>query len=293
MPTTKPVRERIRKLKESYETLRKGKESLLQLIDEAELSENVYNSNAIENSTLTLKETEKILLELEVTRHIPLREIFEAKNLGCVVAYIKKKSQESELNKETIVLLHKMLMTNINDPIAGRFRQTGEYVGVGSYIAPPPEHIEKLIEGMFIRYNSDHELFFTDTIAHFHLEFEHTHPFVDGNGRIGRVLINYQLQRLGYPPIIIRNKEKQDYYEAFRSYDDKKNTDIMEHIIAGCLQESLNKRVAYLHGDTITTLSEFAKKQKKSLSAFINAGHRQTIPAFREKGIWKIAEKYS
>lgn len=291
MPITKPIRDKIRDLKKSYELLRKDKNSLLRIIDEAELPENVYNSNAIENSSLTLKETEKILLELEVSRNLSLREVFEAKNLAKVVEYIKLKSKEKDLDEEVILLLHRMLMTNIKDSIAGRFRQKGEYVRVGTYIAPAPEHIERMIEQNLFEYNTNTEVYFTDKIARFHLEFEHTHPFIDGNGRMGRVIINYQLIRLGFPPIIIRNKEKQDYYKSFVEYDEKKDTRRMENIIALALLESLNKRVAYLKGDEIVTLAEYSKKQKKSLSTLINAAHRQTIPAFREKGVWKISSK--
>src|SRR3989304_9462150 len=117
MSTQKPFREKIKKLKKEYDLLKVGKNSLIQMIDEAEIPESVYNSNAIENSTLTLKETEKILLELEVSRNISLREVFEAKNLARVMEYIRAKSLE-ELSKETILLLHQMLMGNIDENIA-------------------------------------------------------------------------------------------------------------------------------------------------------------------------------
>ena len=290
MATIKTIRDRIKLLKEEFESLKRDKDSLLSIIDEAELSENVYNSNAIENSTLTLKETEKILLEMEVSRNLSLREVFEARNLAKVSEYIQKKSKEKILDKEMILLLHKMLISNIEDKIAGRFRQPGEYVRVGTYIAPPPEKVEQLIEENLIRYNSDQETYFSDKIAQFHLEFEHTHPFIDGNGRIGRVIINHQLQAMGYPSVIIRNKEKKEYYQAFREYDDKKNTKIMERIIALALMESLHKRIAYLKGGEIMKLSQYASSVKKKLQGLINAAHRQTVPAFREKGVWKIAQ---
>jgi Fic family protein len=263
---------------------------LLKLIDESELSESVFNSNAIENSTLTLKETERILMELKVSRNVSVREVFEAKNLARVLEYIRNKSVEPELSTEVITLLHEMLMGNINDGIAGRFRKKGEYVRVGTHIAPAPKHVEIMIELIISNYSADHSIYFTDKIARFHLDFETIHPFCDGNGRIGRVIINYQLARFGFPNIIIRDKEKQTYYEAFGEYKDSKKTKTMEKIITLALMESLHKRIAYLQGDKISTLADYAKAHKKSVNALLNAARRQTIPAFREKGVWKIGK---
>ena len=290
MTTPIQIRERISKLKKEYDRLRIGKDSLLQMIDEAEVPESVYNSNAIENSTLTLKETEKILLEMELSRKVNVREVFEAKNLARIVGYIRSKLHETELTKETIIFLHQMLIGNIDENIAGRFRNKGEYVRVGTHIAPAPEHVEKMIEAILLEYSSNLEMFFTDKIAKFHLEFETIHPFNDGNGRIGRILINYQFGRLGFPGIIIRDKEKKEYYRAFNDYHNSKNTKVMETLVARALMESLHKRVTYLEGKIIISLSDYVKKHDKSGSAFLNAARRQTIPAFREKGVWKIGE---
>ncbi len=289
MSTGKPFRNRIRELKQNFEELSSGKEALLKLIDEAELAESVYNSNAIENSTLTLQETEKILLEMTLSRSVTLREVFEAKNLAQVMEYLSKKTETAALNKELILLLHKMLLLNINEDIAGRFRKEGEYVRVGSYIAPPPEFVEHQIENLITNFRADNETYFLDKITHFHLEFEHIHPFCDGNGRIGRVIINLHLRLHGFPPVTIRNKEKQNYYKALQVYDASNNTKLMEKNLALALLESLHKRVAYLQGKKIMSLAEYAKKEKIGLSTLSNAAKRQTIPAFREKGVWKIS----
>lgn len=291
MSTTKPIKERIMALKKEYDNLRLGKDALLVMVDEAEIPENVYNSNAIENSTLTLKETEKILLEMELSRDVSLREVFEAKNLARVIGYKRDKHPEA-LTKELILLLHKMLIGGIEDNIAGRFRKEGEYVRVGTYIAPAPEHVERMIGSILMEYAGDVDSYFLDKIAKFHLDFEGIHPFCDGNGRIGRVLINLQLLQFGFPRIIIRDKEKDVYYKAFSDYRERKNTKTMEKIFALTLTESLHKRIAYLKGEAIVSLADYIKKHNLSASALSNAARRQNISAFREKGVWKILESF-
>ncbi|MGH7158096.1 MAG: Fic family protein [Candidatus Saccharimonadales bacterium] len=281
---------RIKQLKKESEELKSGKESLLAMIDEAELPELVYNSNAIENSTLTLQETEKILLELEVSRNVSVRELFEAKNLARVSEYIRNKP-EIKPDKETTLLLHKMLIGAIDDNIAGRFRRPNEFVRVGTHIAPAPEHVEQLLDNLLADYESSHDQYFLDRISRFHLEFERIHPFVDGNGRIGRVLINVQLMLHGYPSVIIRSKGKRDhYYPAFKDYQDNRITDKFDRLLSLALMESLNKRLAYLRSLEIVKLTDYAQKSGESANTLLNAARRQTVPAFREKGVWKIGQ---
>ena len=287
MATPLPTRKKIKLLKEEYDRLKPGKDVLLKIMDETEIPESVYNSNAIENSTLSLQETEKILLEMEVSRNVSLREVFEAKNLARVLEYVRSKSQE-ELSLETILLLHQMLIGNINEKIAGRFRGKNEYVRVGNHIAPAPEHVERMLEETLIEYSSNQSDYFIDKIAQFHLDFETIHPFNDGNGRIGRVVINSQLYQLGFPGIIIRDRGKDAYYRSFGEYRDNKKTKTMEKIISLAIMESLHKRITYLKGNKIIEAVEYAAKQDKPAPVILNAAKRQTIPAFRERGIWKI-----
>lgn len=279
-------------LKKRFVDLKKGKESLLTILEDVELAESVYNSNAIENSTLTLPDTEKILLDLEVSKDYSLREVFETKNLARVYQYIKVKKDSITLNQETILFIHGLLIGGIDDSIAGRFRKEHEYVRVGRHVAPAPEHVMSMVEVLLAEFRANHDENIFAKIAHFHLQFETIHPFCDGNGRIGRVLINLQLQEFGYPNIIIRDKEKQLYYKTFTHFRDTKSTKQMEQIIYVALSEGLHKRIAYLEGQDIVTLAEYAKKHSKPLASLINAGRRQTIPAFREKGVWKIGIDY-
>ena len=288
MPKTLYIFNAISQLKERFYTVATGKQALLKLISEAEVAEQVYNSNAIENSTLTLEETEKILLQIDLDRYISEREIFEAKNLARVVSYIDQRAKEQELTIEVILSLHKMLISNIRDDIAGRFRKDNEFVRVGSHIAPNPKEVVGRLEKMLAEYNATSHENIIKRIAKLHLTFEYIHPFCDGNGRIGRVINNYLLIREGFVPINIKFIDRNKYYEAFMEFDEKGATIIMEEIVGKALTNSYHKRLAYLDGAQIITLAEYAKVNKISHSNLINKATRQTIGAFLEKGVWKI-----
>lgn len=292
MPKSNSYFTRLDKLRKRYYLALPGKESLIKLINESEVAEQVYNSNAIENSTLTLAETEKILLQINLDRYITEREIFEAKNLARVMEYIDGKAKDQDLTRETILLLHQMLIGNIRPEIAGRFRSGNEWVRVGQYIAPGPQEVEALIADMINRYHATAELSIITRIATLHLMFENAHPFCDGNGRIGRVINNYLLLREGYVPIKLLFADRAQYYSAFREFDLDRSISIMEDLVGKALMESYHKRLAYLEGKKNITLADYARQTKQSINNLINKANRQTIEAFREGGEWKIGVPY-
>lgn len=279
---------KISSLRQRYYQASTGKEALIQLISEAEVAEQVYNSNAIENSTLTLEETEKILLQIDLNRFITEREIFETKNLARVVSYIDKKAKEQELTLSVILTLHQMLISNIRDDVAGRFRKGNEFVRVGSHIAPAPKEVIARLEKMLAEYYASSHENIIKRITRLHLTFEYIHPFVDGNGRIGRVINNYLLIREGFVPINIKFIDRKKYYDAFKEFDSKEITTVMEEMVGKALTNSYHKRLAYLEGKKIVTLSDFAKTNKLSHPNLLNKASRQTIEAFLEKNVWKI-----
>jgi Fic family protein len=131
------------------------------------------------------------------------------------------------------------------------------------------------------------------SISHFHAEFETIHPFVDGNGRMGRVLINSQLMQLGLPPIIIQNKSKHtEYYPLFTQYQSTMKFGGFTELFALLLQETLHKRITMLTAKKIIPLSIWASQNSIKANVAANKAKRQTIPAFRLREKWMIAEEF-
>lgn len=286
------IRDKIEALQKQYVTLSKDKEELLKEIAIAEISEMVYNSNAIENSTLTLEDTEIILAGGELNRKLNVREIFEAKNLARITEILLDNPRE-KLTVKLMLNLHKVLLTNIDDGVAGRFRRGKEWVRVGHHLGANPMFVDNLMQELTDKYLQYDTSYFLDKIAHFHAEFETIHPFADGNGRIGRVLINLQLLNLGLPPVIIQNKSKHtEYYPLFSNYPVTMNYNGFTQLFALLLQESLHKRITLLTAKRIVPLSVWAKQNGVKANIAANKAKRQTIPAFRLREKWMIDEEY-
>jgi Fic family protein len=277
-------------IRELYEE--KSKTEVLKQITIAEIPEAVYNSNAIENSSLTLDDAEKIILDNIIPQKIDIREMFEAKNLAKVTELLLE-CQSNILTIEQILEFHKILLSNINDSWAGRFRQGSEWVRIGNHLGANPEFVAGLMTEMVNKYNADKSMYFWDKIAWFHAEFENIHPFCDGNGRMGRVLINLQLMHENLPPIIIQNKGKHSaYYPIFRDYTITGKYDKFLELFALLLTESLHKRLTFRCCPQIISLADWAKKNNVKNNIATNKAKRQTIPAFRLRGKWSIAENY-
>lgn len=286
------IRDRINSLSEEYRKLAiKHKEAIKELTI-SELPEMVYNSNAIENSTLTLEDTEDILIHNQIRTDHEVREIYEAKNLASAIEYLMD-NPEKEISVELILKLHKTLLTNICDEIAGRFRSGKEWVRVGIHIGANPEFVNGFMYELVEKYNSDTNKHFLDKITYFHAEFENIHPFGDGNGRIGRLLTNEQLDLLGLPPIIIPNKSKfNEYYPALNEYTKTGKVDKLTRLFASLLIEALYRRITKLTAKKIIPVSDWVKNNNINIQSATNKAIRGTIPAFRVRGHWMINRDY-
>lgn len=285
------TRGRISALVEQYSGLAREQAGALREIALAELAESVHQSNAIENSTLTLDETERILSTGSLPRRVELREVYEARNLALVTTDLM--ASDGSVTVASILRWHGMLLAGIRDDVAGRFRRAGEWVRVGAHLGANPAFVPQLVQDAIARYESAEFGYFLDRIGWFHCQFEVVHPFLDGNGRIGRVLINAQLQSLGLPPVILRAKNRSvDYYPVLERFARTDSHDAMTGLLALLLQESLHKRITLLTAPRIVPLPAWAKTHGVRGAVAANKAKRQTIPAFRIRDRWMIAENW-
>ncbi len=170
-----------------------------------------YNTNAIEGSTITLEETREII-ENEIAPNKPIRDIKETENHAKVFFEMLKKKER--ISEDLILKWHREIFSDSKPEISGKYRDY--LVRVGDYLAPDWQDIKKLMREFisFISHNKNmHPVEFAGRI---HYKFEKVHPFGDGNGRIGRILMNYVLWYSGYPMVIITYKKRKSYYKALK-----------------------------------------------------------------------------
>lgn len=170
-----------------------------------------YNTNAIEGSVITLEETREILEE-HIAPNKPLRDIEETENHAKI--FFKMLGKKEKITRELILRWHKEIFLQSQEELAGKFRDY--LVRVGDYLAPDWQDIEKLIKELVKFIEENKKMPPVELSARIHYKFEKIHPFGDGNGRIGRLLMNYILWWNKYPMLIISYKKRKSYYRAFK-----------------------------------------------------------------------------
>lgn len=191
-----------------------------------------YNSNAIEGNTLTLKETAMALEGMTIDQK-PLKDHLEAVGHRDAFLYVQDVvKQELSLNETVIKNIHALVLMNRPDD-KGVYRRIPVRI-MGAYTEPvQPYMIEpKMTE--LLAANEERKTTMTDIerVALFHLEFEGIHPFIDGNGRTGRLILNLDLIRNGYPPINVKFTDRKRYYDAFDAFYKDNDPTPMTELIA-------------------------------------------------------------
>ncbi len=169
-----------------------------------------YNTNAIEGSTITLEEA-RLILEDKIAPNKPIRDIRETESHAAV--FLEMLKAKEEISDQLLLKWHKEIFKETKPDIAGAFRNY--QVRVGPYLAPDWHNVENLITQL-IDFTNQSNLNSVELAARAHYIFEKIHPFGDGNGRIGRLLMNYILWKNGYPMLVIEYKKRKSYYKALQ-----------------------------------------------------------------------------
>lgn len=242
---------------EKYEELDNLKQKLLDLqpyseyeldglksYDDAFLVRFTYESNAIEGSTLSLNDTELVLEGEFVPKDNPrLAEIFSAKGCADGCAFIDKELKSGrELSEDFIKDIHERTALDCQPRIRGSYRVAPVYIR-GSLTEPvEPMQIRELMPTLLYMYENS-EVHSIAKAAAFHAMFENIHPFQDGNGRTGRLILNYMLEKAGYPPIALKHDAKQDYKVALEEWQVRKNPGMFLDIVKNCIKDELEERI--------------------------------------------------
>ncbi len=233
--------EQIERKKAELDSKRPLTEGEVERLREEFAIEYTYNSNAIEGNTLTLRETDMVLQGLTVAQK-PLKDHLEAvghKEAFDFVCELVK--DNTPLSERIVKLIHSFVLADKRDD-RGVYRQVPVRIMGSRHEPVQPYLIQPKMEQLLLDYAKSTEHIIT-RLARFHIEFESIHPFIDGNGRTGRLLVNLELMKAGYPPIDIKFTDRMAYYNAFDEYHVKHNLSAMENLFAGYINARLD---AYL-----------------------------------------------
>ena len=231
---------KIDALQRKLNSFRPLPKNMLNSLHEQLVLEWTYNSNAIEGNTLTLKET-KVVLEGITIGGKSMREHFEAINHKEAIDYVEAiVANDEPFTEHVIKSIHQLILKQIDNDNAGVYRK--ENVLIAGAEHTPPDHI-LVAEQMAIlmqEYNQfkGHPL---ERAARLHIDFVKIHPFVDGNGRTARLLMNLDLMKAGLQPVVIKAADRLAYYEALDKAHTLGQLDDFLGLVGNAEEEALNK----------------------------------------------------
>lgn len=219
-------------------------EGELERLNEEFLTEYTYNSNAIEGNTLTLRETDMVLRGLTIDRK-SLKEHLEVIGHKEAFQYVRQLvSEKAPLSESVIKNIHYLVLADKKQD-RGVYRRVPVRIMGATHDPAQPYLIIPKMEALLEQYKNSKEDIITK-LARFHIEFESIHPFIDGNGRTGRLLVNLELMKAGYPPIDIKFTDRLKYYDAFDAYHVKHNLSAMADLFARYLNQRLDLYLSIL-----------------------------------------------
>jgi len=283
---------RIDEAKSLIDKYRPLSKSIVSRLHEEMLVEWTYNSNGIEGNTLTLRETRLVLLEGITVRNKSLTEYLETINHRDAIEFVEELAKSKhKISERNIREIHSLVLKEIDTEYAGKYRDMN--VRIAGSTHHPPESIKvKELMGKFSKttLNSKEHPIVQAAIAHYKLVS--IHPFVDGNGRTARLLMNLILIKNGYFPAVILKNDRLKYYDVLEKAHKGKVDDFI-FFVARSLERSI-----YLYfeaipkiQDSLITLKQASEISNYSTDYLNIMARRGTIPAFKIKRNWMVSKK--
>lgn len=243
------MNDKITELKNKLSSLRPLNSGEIKRLREEFIINNTYNSNAIEGSTLTFRETALILGAGITIAEKPLKEHLEAIGHKDAFEYIVQLADDkTELSERIIKEIHSLVLMNDREN-RGVYRNVPVMIMGAEHAPPQPYLVPKLMEQLIIDYNdiiSEKDII--EAVSEFHVRFESIHPFIDGNGRTGRLILNLELMKAGLLPVNIKFTNRKKYYSAFDKYAQTQSCNAMTKMITKYECDELERYIDIIEG---------------------------------------------
>lgn len=261
-----------------------------------------YSSNAIEGNTLSRIETAEVI-EKGVSATIsgkPLRDQLEAINHARAIDFIKDLVKQRKghqfIREDDILAIHKIILSGIMDDWAGKYRQTSVIIRGTDVELPEARDVPRLMENFIKWLESQQEEHPVRVASLAHCKFEGIHPFIDGNGRVGRLLMNLILILNGYPMAIIKNEQRAEYLNAFRVGQSTNDWNLLLALIEDAVERSLDAYINAAEGKAVlpSLMGDATKAEENKLYKIgeLAKAAGETIPTIRywtQEGLLKAA----
>lgn len=241
---------KLNQLIEKLKSLRPLNEAEIKRLREEFVVENTYDSNAIEGNTLTLRETSLILQEGITIAEKPIKEHLEAIGHKDAFEYIQMLAEmNTPLSERVIKDIHALVLMN-DAQNKGVYRSIPVTIMGATHTPPQPYLVPVQMESLLSTYEEMKiKLHIIEAISEFHLRFEGIHPFIDGNGRTGRLIMNLELIKAGLLPINIKFADRRRYYDCFDSYYGNGHTaEVLTTLIASYETQELKRYIQMIEG---------------------------------------------
>lgn len=252
-----------------------------------------YTSNAIEGNTLTRRETAIVIEKGLTVGGKSLKEHLEATNHAKALQFLRQlvKKKPSQLTAKDLLIIHEMILMGIDDENAGHYRSVPVRISGSTVVLPNPRKVPDLMSDFYGWLTSRHEMHPVAFAGEAHYRLVSIHPFIDGNGRTARLLMNLLLMMTGYPPAIIRKRDRLAYISSLEKAQLGGSKEPFEKIIAKAAERSLDIYLKAARGesagsddideDTLLKIGELAKASGETVP---------TIRHWTKEGLLEIAE---